>query len=61
MLFHNPVILATRFATLDILLQGRAIAACGIGWSKDEYQASNIPFEKRGKRADEFIEIYTQR
>ena len=57
MLFHNPVILARRFATLDILSEGRSIAGFGIGWSKDEYQASNIPFQNRGKRADEFIQV----
>ena len=57
MLFHNPIILARRFATLDVLSEGRSIAGLGIGWSKDEYQVSNIPFEKRGKRADEFIQV----
>ena len=46
-LFHNPVILARRFATLDVLSQGRAICGLGIGWSKDEYQASNIPFNDK--------------
>jgi probable F420-dependent oxidoreductase len=55
-LFHNPVVLARRFATLDVLSGGRAIAGLGIGWSKDEYQVSNIPFENKGKRADEFIQ-----
>ena len=55
-LFHSPAILARRFATLDLLSEGRAIAGFGIGWSKDEYQASNIPFKDRGKRADEFIQ-----
>jgi len=57
MLFHNPVVLARRFATLDVLSEGRTIAGFGIGWSKDEYQASNIPFQNRGKRADEFIQV----
>jgi probable F420-dependent oxidoreductase len=56
MLFHNPIVLARRFATLDILSEGRAICGFGIGWSKDEYQASNIPFQNKGKRADEFIQ-----
>jgi len=56
-LFHNPVVLGKRFATLDILSGGRAICGLGIGWSKDEYQASNIPFKNRGKREDEFIQI----
>jgi probable F420-dependent oxidoreductase len=57
MLFHNPVILARRFATLDVLSEGRAIAGFGIGWSKDEYQVSNIPFKDRGKRANEYIQL----
>ena len=56
MLFHNPVVFARRFATLDILSEGRAICGLGIGWSKDEYQASNIPFQNKGKRADEFLQ-----
>src|SRR5919201_1785682 len=50
MLFHNPVILARRFATLDVLSEGRAVCGLGVGWLKDEYQASNIPFEQKGKR-----------
>jgi probable F420-dependent oxidoreductase len=57
MLFHNPVILARRFATLDVLSEGRAIAGCGIGWSKDEYEVSNVTFEGRSKRADEYVQI----
>jgi alkanesulfonate monooxygenase SsuD/methylene tetrahydromethanopterin reductase-like flavin-dependent oxidoreductase (luciferase family) len=56
MLFHNPVVLARRFATLDVLSGGRTICGLGIGWSKDEYQVSDIPFKDRGKRADEFIQ-----
>ncbi|MGB7662505.1 MAG: TIGR03619 family F420-dependent LLM class oxidoreductase [Nitrososphaeraceae archaeon] len=57
MLFHNPVILAKRFATLDALSEGRIVAGLGIGWSRDEYQVSNVPFSNRGKRADEFIQV----
>jgi probable F420-dependent oxidoreductase len=57
MLFHNPVVLARRFATLDVLSEGRAICGLGIGWSKDEYQASNIPLKDKGKRADEFVQV----
>jgi alkanesulfonate monooxygenase SsuD/methylene tetrahydromethanopterin reductase-like flavin-dependent oxidoreductase (luciferase family) len=52
MLFHNPVILARRFATLDVLSKGRSICGLGIGWSKDEYQVSNIPFKERGIYSD---------
>ena len=56
MLFHNPVVLARRFATLDFLSEGWAICGLGIGWSKEEYQASNVPFKDKGKRADEFLQ-----
>jgi probable F420-dependent oxidoreductase len=57
MLFHNPVILARRFATLDVFSQGRAVCGLGIGWSKDEYLASNLSFENKGQRADEFVQL----
>ena len=60
MLFHNPVILGRQFVTLDVLSQGRSICGLGIGWSKDEYMVSNVPFENRGARADEFIQIPTR-
>lgn len=56
MLFHNPVILARSYATLDILSKGRTICGLGLGWSKDEYVASNVPFNHRGDRADEMID-----
>ena len=49
--------LAKRYATLDVLSQGRVIAGLGLGWSKDEYQASNIPYANRGERADEFLQV----
>jgi probable F420-dependent oxidoreductase len=57
MLFQNPVILARRFATLDIFSGGRVIAGLAIGWSKDEYDASGIPFRQKGARADEYMQV----
>jgi probable F420-dependent oxidoreductase len=57
MLFHNPVVLAKRFATLDVLSEGRVIAGLGIGWSKDEYEVSGVPYKHRGQRANEFLQM----
>jgi len=57
MFFYTPVMLAKSYATLDVLSQGRVISGLGLGWSKDEYQASNIPFANRGERADEFLQV----
>lgn len=41
--------LSKRYATLDVLSEGRVMADLGLRWSKDEYQASNIPFANKGK------------
>lgn len=57
MFFQNPVLLSKRFTALDILSDGRAIAGLGIGWSKDEYEVSGIPYKERGVRADEYLEV----
>jgi probable F420-dependent oxidoreductase len=57
MFFQNPVALAKRFATLDIFSNGRSIAGLGIGWSKDEYQVSGVPFKNKGNRADEYVQV----
>jgi alkanesulfonate monooxygenase SsuD/methylene tetrahydromethanopterin reductase-like flavin-dependent oxidoreductase (luciferase family) len=51
------VVLSRRFASLDIFSQGRSIAGFGIGWSKDEFQVSNVPFNNKGKRADEYVKV----
>ena len=55
MVFHNPITLAKEFTTIDILSGGRVICGFGIGWSKHEFLASNIPYEKRGDRANEIL------
>lgn len=55
MLFHNPVTLGKEFATIDILSEGRMICGLGIGWSEDEYIASNHPYDKKGPRTNEFL------
>jgi len=54
--YHLPVQFAKEVATVDILSQGRFVCGIGLGWSKDEYQTSNVPFERRGARQDEFIQ-----
>ena len=55
-LFHTPVILAKRFATLDQLSGGRAIAGLGQGWMEQEFATANVPQARRGRGMTEFIE-----
>jgi len=53
--WYNPVLLARRLSTLDVLSSGRLRVGFGIGWSPDEYEAAGVRWEERGKRADELI------
>ena len=55
--FYNPVILARQLTTLDVLSGGRLRVGFGLGWSKDEYDATGASMKIRGKRADEFIAV----
>ncbi len=54
-LFHTPVVLARRFATLDQFSNGRVIAGLGQGWMEDEFTTSNVPLKRRGRGMDEFV------
>jgi len=57
MLYQNPLILANRLAALDNLSKGRLLLGLGVGHSKDEFDAAGVPFENRGERADEFLQV----
>lgn len=54
--YHQPVMLGRRLATLDVLSGGRLLCGVGIGYSRDEFDTSGVPYEKRGKRSDEFLQ-----
>jgi len=58
--WYNPVLLARRLSTLDVLSAGRLRVGLGIGWSPDEYEAAGVPWHERGKRADEFLQLLKQ-
>jgi probable F420-dependent oxidoreductase len=54
-LFHSPVALARRFATLDHFSGGRVIAGIGAGWMDEEFTAAGVPMAQRGRRMADFI------
>lgn len=54
-LFHPPVALARRLATLDQLSNGRVIAGLGQGWMEDEFTASGVPMSRRGAGMAEYV------
>ncbi len=54
---QRPALLvAKEVMTLDHLSGGRFDLGVGIGWSDEEFAALGVPFARRGKRADEYLE-----
>jgi probable F420-dependent oxidoreductase len=53
--YYQPLVLGKQLATLDQVADGRLTVGLGVGWSKDEYEAVGVPFERRGARMDEFV------
>jgi probable F420-dependent oxidoreductase len=54
---RDPLYTAKEVATLDVLSKGRVILGIGSGWLKEEFDALNVDYHKRGKRTDEAIEV----
>ncbi|MFC4587818.1 TIGR03619 family F420-dependent LLM class oxidoreductase [Sphaerisporangium corydalis] len=54
-LFHPPVVLARRFATLDQFSGGRVIAGIGQGWLPQEFETANVPIKRMGAGLDEVV------
>ena len=52
----NPLLLAKQAASLDFMSNGRLMLGLGIGWLKEEFDAMNVPFERRGARFDDYIQ-----
>jgi probable F420-dependent oxidoreductase len=55
--YHNPVVLARRLTSLDVLSGGRLSVGLGLGWNKDEMDATGADMTKRGALADEFLSL----
>ncbi len=55
--YHNPVVLARRLTTIDVLSNGRLCVGLGLGWNKDEMDATGADMKKRGALADEFLPL----
>jgi len=55
--FYNPVTLARRLSTIDVLSNGRLRVGFGLGWSQDEMDASGADMKVRGARAEEFLQV----
>jgi probable F420-dependent oxidoreductase len=54
---HHPIHLAKETASLQELSGDRLTVGVGMGWHEDEFRFMGIPFEGRGRRADEALRL----
>ena len=55
--YRQPLVWAKIAATLDHLSKGRFILGVGVGWMEEEFRALQAPFQDRGRRTDEQLEV----
>jgi probable F420-dependent oxidoreductase len=51
------VLLAKQLATLDVMSHGRVTIGLGLGWQKEEYEASGVPWSGRYTRLEEQVRV----
>lgn len=56
-LWQAPIMLARSLTTLDVVSNGRLDVGLGLGWMPEEYTAVGVPWEGRGARMDETLDI----
>jgi probable F420-dependent oxidoreductase len=50
-------VLAKIVATMDVLSGGRVDLGVGVGWQREEYEASGVDFDERGAVLDQTLEL----
>jgi probable F420-dependent oxidoreductase len=54
---RNPFVVAKAVGTAAVLSGDRVTLGMGVGWMKEEFDLLEQPFARRGKRADEMVEV----
>ncbi|MEV7414999.1 TIGR03619 family F420-dependent LLM class oxidoreductase [Streptomyces sp. NPDC089919] len=56
-LWHSPVVLARTLTSLDLASAGRLDVGLGLGWLRDEFAAAGVPWQGRGARLEEALDL----
>jgi probable F420-dependent oxidoreductase len=56
---RHPVVMAKMLTSIDALSDGRLICGVGVGWWKEELEILGVPFNRRGRQADEVLKVFT--
>ena len=54
---RDPVLAAKTIMTTSVMTQGRLELGVGAGWMREEFEIVGQPFDRRGKRLDESIDV----
>lgn len=54
---RHPLLLAKQLASVDRLSGGRVVVGVGAGWLREEFDALQVPFQRRGTRLEEHIQV----
>lgn len=55
--FHPPAVIAKMAATISNISHGRFVLGLGAGWNEPEFDAFDIPFDRRASRFEESLSI----
>ncbi|WP_329473890.1 TIGR03619 family F420-dependent LLM class oxidoreductase [Streptomyces sp. NBC_01723] len=55
--WYSPLLLARSLTGVDVVSGGRLITGLGTGWSPEEYQGVGVPWQERGPRLDECLDV----
>ncbi|MFJ3205187.1 TIGR03619 family F420-dependent LLM class oxidoreductase [Streptomyces sp. NPDC086989] len=56
-LWQPPLVLARALTTLDLISHGRLDVGIGLGWMREEYAAAGVPWQGRGARLEETLDV----
>ncbi|MFF3437324.1 TIGR03619 family F420-dependent LLM class oxidoreductase [Streptosporangium sp. NPDC002721] len=55
--FASPALMAKQLASLQAVCGGRLDVGLGLGWLPEEFAASGVSFERRGRRGEEYVSL----
>jgi alkanesulfonate monooxygenase SsuD/methylene tetrahydromethanopterin reductase-like flavin-dependent oxidoreductase (luciferase family) len=54
---RNPFVVLKQVTSLDFLSGGRIVMAVAAGWLEGEFATLGVPFDRRGRRLDDWLDL----